>query len=250
MEALPKALARSLGARVRLHSRVTQLRRAGPGAGSSHAKWRVALEGGAELEADHVVIAGHPAMASCLTREFDHGLAAPLDDIPSAPVAVIALGYTRSAIPYPLDGFGFLVPRSEGLRTLGVLWESSLFPARAPTDHVLLRVMLGGAHDPSVVNTDDNELLALAMGDLRRTLAVSALPAFTYTVRHHTGIPQCTLGHPGRMERLEGALRRWPGLHLTGWGYRGVSINNGIAGAALVAGRIVGSDAVRQTKAP
>jgi protoporphyrinogen/coproporphyrinogen III oxidase len=250
IEALPKALARSLGARVRLHSRVTRLRRAGPGAGSSHARWCVALESGAELEADHVVIAGHPAIASRLTPDFDHGLATPLADIPSAPVAVIALGYTRSAIPHPLDGFGFLVPRSEGLRTLGVLWESSIFPARAPTGHVLLRVMLGGAHDPSVVNTDDNELLAQATGDLRRTLAVSALPAFTYTVRHHSGIPQCTLGHPERMERLEGALRRWPGLHLTGWGYRGVSINNGIADAALVAGRILGSDAVKQTKTP
>src|SRR4029453_4081691 len=190
-------------------------------------------------DADHVVLAGHPAMASGLTRWFDPELGALLDDIPSAPVAVIALGYARGAILHPLDGFGFLVPRSEGLRTLGVLWESSIFPARAPLDHVLLRVMIGGAHDPSAVALDDDTLLAIARGDLQRALGISAAPALTYVVRHSTGIPQCTLGHPARMARLEAALGRWPGLHLTGWGYRGVSINSSIAEASAVAATIL-----------
>jgi protoporphyrinogen/coproporphyrinogen III oxidase len=239
IEALPAALARALGARVRIRSRVTGLERIAASGGHSDGSWHVSIGNGGELDADHVVIAGHPAMASGLTRGFDPELGALLDAIPSAPVAVIALGYTRSAILHPLDGFGFLVPRSEGLRTLGVLWESSIFPARAPLDHVLLRVMIGGAHDPSAVALDDDTLLAIARDDLQRALGISAAPALTYVVRHSTGIPQCTLGHPARMARLEAALGRWPGLHLTGWGYRGVSINSGIAEASAVAATIL-----------
>jgi protoporphyrinogen/coproporphyrinogen III oxidase len=245
IEALPAALARSLGARVRIRSRVTGLERIAASRGRSDGPWRVSIGSGGDLDADHVVISGHPAIASGLTRGFDPELGALLDAIPSAPVAVIALGYTRSGILHRLDGYGFLVPRSEGLRTLGVLWESSIFPARAPLEHVLLRVMIGGAHDPGAVALDDDTLLAIARDDLERALGISASPALTYVVRHPTGIPQCTLGHPARMARLEAALARWPGLHLTGWGYRGVSINSCVSDGAIVAARIVGSDAVK-----
>ena len=49
------------------------------------------------------------------------------------------------------DGFGFLVPRQEGLRLLGALWTSTLFPERAPEGDVLMRVMIGGARDPEVL---------------------------------------------------------------------------------------------------
>jgi protoporphyrinogen/coproporphyrinogen III oxidase len=242
VEALPKALAAALGARVKNHCRVTALQRV---AGSSNVdgRWRVSLDG-RELEADHVVIAGHPAMASSLLAPLDRAIGALLGEIPSAPVAVVALGYARGDVARPLDGFGFLVPRSEGLHTLGVLWESSIFPHRAPPDRVLLRAIIGGVHDPDVIALDDDQLLAIAGGDLRQTLGISAPPAFMHIVRHRLGIPQCTMGHPARMERLEEALKRWPGLHLTGWGYRGVSVNHCIADAALVAGRIVGSGAV------
>jgi oxygen-dependent protoporphyrinogen oxidase len=242
IEALPAALARSLGARMRTRSRVTGLERIAASGGHSDGPWRVSIGRGGDLDADHVVIAGHPAMAAGLTRGFDPELGALLDAIPSAPVAVIALGYARSAVPHPLDGFGFLVPRSEGLRTLGVLWESSIFPARAPLEHVLLRVMIGGAHDPGAVALDDDTLLATASGDLQHTLGLSTSPALTYVVRHTSGIPQCTLGHPARMARIEEALGRWPGLHLTGWGYRGVSVNHCITDATGVAARIVRSD--------
>jgi protoporphyrinogen/coproporphyrinogen III oxidase len=236
VEALPRALAASLGARVKIHCRVTALQRVA-GSANVDGRWSVSLDG-RELEADHVVIAGHPATASSLLAPLDRAIGALLGEIPSAPVAVVALGYARGDVAHPLDGFGFLVPRSEGLRTLGVLWESSIFPHRAPSDRVLLRVIIGGAHDPDVIALDDDQLLAIARGDLQQTFGISAAPAFIHIVRHRLGIPQCALGHPARMERLDEALERWPGLHLTGWGYRGVSVNHCIADAVRVAAAI------------
>ncbi len=243
IEALPKAMAQSLGDRVRMSHAVTRLQ---PIAASDTVagRWRVSMASSAALDADHVVIAGHPSIASRLIGTFDPELGALLDCIPSAPVVVVAIGYPRAAIDHPLDGFGFLIPRSEGLRTLGVLWESSIFPGRAPGNHVLLRAIIGGAHDPGVVTLEDTALLDVATGDLRRTLGVDVAPTFTHIVRHHIGIPQCTLGHTARLAHLDDALGRWRGLHVTGWGYRGVSVNQSIADAAAVAGRIVASASV------
>lgn len=237
IEALPQGLARSLGDRIRTSHDVIGLRRVASRDATS-GQWRVLTASGVELDADHVVIAGHPSIAARLMRAFDEEVCALLESIPSAPVAVLALGYPRVSIDHRLDGFGFLAPRGEGLRTLGVLWESSIFPGRAPDNHVLLRAIIGGAHDPDAVKLDDAELLRAVTGDLRRTLSIAAAPRFTHIVRHCQGIPQCTLGHAARLARLEDLLGRWPGLHLTGWGYRGVSVNQSIADAVRVAANI------------
>jgi len=237
IEALPRTLAGTLGDRVRTCHEVTALRQLATGDRPTR-RWRVSVRTGGELDADDVVIAGHPSNASRLLAGVDSTLATLLGAIPAAPVAVVALGYPRTAVPHALDGFGFLVPRREGLRTLGVLWESSIFPARAPAGHVLLRAIVGGAHDPDVVALEDAELLAIVAADLQRSLAISAPPVFRRIVRHSVGIPQCTLGHLARMQAIGQALERWQGLHLAGWGYRGVSVNLAVADGVALAARL------------
>jgi oxygen-dependent protoporphyrinogen oxidase len=42
--------------------------------------------------------------------------------------------------------------------------------------------------------------------------------------RWRYGMPQYVLGHPERLERIEAALERHPGLALAGAAYRGVGI--------------------------
>ena len=237
IEVLPRTLAGTLGDRVRTRHEVTALRQLATGDRST-GRWRVSVGTAGELDADDVVIAGHPSFASRLLAGVDSTLATLLGVIPAAPVAVVALGYPRTAVPHALDGFGFLVPRCEGLRTLGVLWESSIFPARAPAGHVLLRAIVGGAHDPDVVTLNDAELLAIVTADLQRSLAISAPPVFRRIVRHCVGIPQCTIGHLARMQAVGQALERWRGLHLAGWGYRGVSVNQAVADGVVLAARL------------
>jgi len=74
-----------------------------------------------------------------------------LGGIEYASVVVVSLGYRRQDVGRSLDGFGFLVPRSSGLGVLGSVWNSSLFPERAPVGHVLLTSFVGGARDPGAV---------------------------------------------------------------------------------------------------
>ena len=234
-EELVGAAATALGPSLRLGARVTGLRRAG-------SCWRVEAEGDGDLEADAVVLAGPPSESARLVGDVDDPLAAELAAIPSAGLAVVALGFDESRLAAPLDGFGFLVPRGEGPRILGVLWDSSIYPGRAPSGRALLRVMIGGALDPLAVRLDDAELLAVVRRDLQATMGLSADPDFVRVFRHPLGIPQYVVGHLERLARIEERLARLPGLHVAGNGYRGVAINACVAGAGPIAERVLSTE--------
>ncbi len=235
MEELVRALARSLGASLRLGSEVRGLV-AGDGSG----RLGMALDSGARLAADAVVLAGPAADTARLLEPLDPEAAALLREIPTAPVGVVGLGYPTSAFVRALDGFGFLVTRGEGARLLGTLWESSTFPGRAPDGSVLLRVMVGGALDPEALDFPDDRLLARVREELRVTMGIGAAPTFVRIVRHRVGIPQYTVGHRARLERLEERLAAGqPGLFLAGSSYRGVAVNACIADAGRLAERIL-----------
>jgi oxygen-dependent protoporphyrinogen oxidase len=200
------------------------------------------------MAADAVVLAGPAAEAARLVHGFDSELAGLLADIPSAPLAVVCLGFDETAIRErgPLAGFGFLVPRNQDIRILGCLWETSIYAHRAPAGKVLLRVMIGGARDPHAVALEDDELLAVVRRELAATMGVTASPVFVHIVRHRRGIPQYVQGHLARLERIDARLASHPGLHLAGNSYRSPSINACIAEAGPIADAVIAQLAAAQ----
>lgn len=205
-------------------------------------QYLVDVEGVGRIEADVVVLTGPATESAAVLARLDPALSAVLRQIPTAALVVVALGYDAAALVdagVRLDGFGFLVPRDEPPRLLGVLWESSIYPGRAPDGKVLLRAMLGGARDPWAVHLDDETLLQVVRRDLRRTMGIGTDPEFVRIIRHRTGLPQYTLGHLDRLAAMEAHLGRHPGLFLGGHAYRGVGINACIAEAEALARRVL-----------
>jgi protoporphyrinogen/coproporphyrinogen III oxidase len=199
------------------------------------------LAGGHSIEADALVLAGPSSESADLIRPFDATLAGLLTSIRPAPLAVVCLGYDEAALTADrgaLEGFGFLVPRGEGPRILGALWETSIYAGRAPEGKALIRVMIGGATDPDAVDVPDSELLQIVRDDLQKTMGVRVAPEFVRIIRHRRGIPQYTVGHTTRLARIDALLEAHPGLFLAGNSYRGVSINACIAEAATMAARV------------
>ncbi|MDO8837106.1 MAG: protoporphyrinogen oxidase [Vicinamibacterales bacterium] len=230
-EELVLALAASLGPALRLSTSVEAISRAG--------RYRLALGGQDSIDADAVVLAGGSGATADQVASLDAPLAADLRAIPCAPMVVVCLGYREAELSASLDGFGFLVPRGEGPRLLGALWDSSVYPGRAPAGHALVRVMLGGAHDPSAIGLDDDAAVAVACEGLATVMGERATPCFTKVFRHPLGIPQYTAGHLDRLARIDDRLARHPGLVVAGNAYRGVAINNCVAEAGPMAATLL-----------
>jgi len=229
LQELTDTLAGALGDRLLLDTPVSHISDLG------RRGWRIHLSQGAPLDADAVVIACPAWHAADLARPMDGDLAGTLEEIPSVPLAVAHLGYRRQAVGHPCEGFGFLVPRGEGLRILGALWISTIFEGRAPDGGLLITVMIGGAQDEGVLELSDGELTAIILGDLSRAMGIAARPYFSRLIRHARGIPQYTLGHPERLGRIGAHLAEHPGLWLSGNSYRGISVNSCIEEAPGIA---------------
>ncbi len=187
--------------------------------------FEVARQNGEPLCADAVVLATPSFVAAQLVKPFSPAAAEALSEIRYADVQVFGLGYGRVDVPNALDGFGFLVPRGEGVRALGVLYSSSIFPGQAPDGRVLLRVIAGGSVDPEFVALTPEEALSAVWRDLRVTMGIVAEPEFVEHIPWPQGIPQYELGHLSRIARAETALAEHPVL-LTGNAYRGVGVND------------------------
>lgn len=201
----------------------------GIGAGQS-VPYRVRTAAG-DLDADLVVVAAPSYAAAGILGELDPGIAGILSEIPYASMTVACFGYEKERLEHDLDGFGYLIPKGEGMSTLGTLWDSSIFENRAPQGHVLLRSMLGGACFPEYLELSDEEVVRRVRGDLKTTMGIKESPSFIRVYRHEKAIPQYTVGHGERLKALDERLAARPGLVLTGNSYRGIGLNDCVAAA-------------------
>ena len=181
-------------------------------------------------EADNVVLALAPHAAAELVPD---DIASLMADAVVAPVAVVGIGGRAADVPIPA-GFGALIGPDTDVRVLGILMESQYAPGRAPELHHLAKGIYGGAADPDVLTRSDDDLVALMIDETSRVIGTRVQPSWTRVVRHDPGIPQYNVGHVGWMKKLDDAVANHAGLHLTGWGYRGI----GVSGFGLEAARL------------
>jgi oxygen-dependent protoporphyrinogen oxidase len=174
-----------------------------------------------------LVIAVPPGDASRLLAEQLPICSNILGAIPMAPMAVAYLGYRQHLASIP-DGFGFLVPRGEGIRSLGVLFPSRLFEGRTPAGCDLLTGYVGGMLDQEALTLDDETIGGIAIHDLARLAGLSPRPSFMKIVKHPQAIPQLTHGHLERMQRLSQLSQEVPGLFFAGNYLHGVGMKDAV----------------------
>jgi oxygen-dependent protoporphyrinogen oxidase len=202
-------------------------------------RWRVSGAEGGVVEADRVIVATESYTTARLLRYVDPSLATLLGEIPYASSATVTLGYRRADVPHALDGFGFVVPRTEGRALLACTFSSVKYPGRASDGYALLRCFVGGALNETVLDADDETLAMRARDELRQALGVAAAPVLTRVARWAKAMPQYHVGHLGRVEAIERCAAAIPGLRLAGGAYRGVGIADCIRSGETAAERIL-----------
>ncbi len=167
-------------------------------------------------DAKAVVVAAPAHRAAAVLERGHSSLARLLQSVEYAPMIVAAAAVPDESFPEPLRGFGFLVPRSESMHTLGSIFTSALFPDRAPKGMQLLSSFMGGAFEPEVIGWPDDRVWDTVGGELKRILRISSFPQSVLLIRHERALAQYKIGHERFVGAVRDELKGTPGLFLTG----------------------------------
>ncbi|EKD36091.1 MAG: hypothetical protein ACD_75C01640G0001 [uncultured bacterium] len=232
MTRLPARLAENLalGRDLLLDTAVTAVHSAGSG-------WQVETDKGM-LQASQVVFALPINAALRLLAALDPAM--PEKSVPEAQLATVVLGFADTVKLPP--GFGFLTPESEQRFALGALFSSNMFPGRAPAGHIVLEVLIGGRRHPERVELDDRTLTRKAFEDVRQILGIAMEPAYSTVLRPWGGIPQLERNYPGLLAWRRRFLAAHPGLHICGFGWEGIGLNDMMKQATRVAEELLSPD--------
>ena len=147
---LVDALGRN-GVTVHTGAAVQALEQIGPG------HWRVEVADGTALEAGAVIVTAPAFAASTLLAPLDAELARSLDSIGYASVALITLRIADDDVTIPVEGTGFLVPRTEGRFITACTFMSSKWPQLRIPGEVLLRASAGRFGDGDTAGAVDDK---------------------------------------------------------------------------------------------
>ncbi len=232
MHMLPEALAAPIAASIQLSTRVRQITPNG-------STWTVTTDQGQSQNFDVVLnTLPLPAALPCF-EDFAPDLQT-LAEVAYPPVTVFALGFHQDDVQHPLDGFGMLVPGKEmGARILGTIFSSTVFPNRAPDEHVLLTTLVGGARKGDLCSLSDELLLDFVLDDLQHMLGVCGNPVFSKQIVWPRAIPQYNIGYGRVKERIDNLEASYKGLFFAGNYRNGISVGDAAKSGEAAAQQII-----------
>lgn len=230
--------ARRAGVTIRTSAVVAELRAVGAG-------WRLRLTGadtgagtGAGtgstwLSVDSVLLATPAAPTARLLTDVAPDAAGMMRDIHYASMALVSFAFTASEATVFDGATGFLVPPVDGAQIKASTFSSSKWPwlAQAVPDLRFVRVSLGRYGETRVLQRPDDELVAIALADLRRAVGGIPAPVDAVVRRWGGGLPQYAVGHLDRVAAIRASMAAHPTLELAGAAYDGVGIPACIASA-------------------
>jgi oxygen-dependent protoporphyrinogen oxidase len=221
MQQLVDALASELdGDAVRLGSQAMSLHSLNAGG----PPYEVRTQDGGSLVADALLLTTPSNVSGPLLETLDADLAQELMGIRFVSTAVVSLGFRPQKDLQPLNGFGFIIPKSEGSRITACTWSSTKFDSRAPAGHQLLRCFVGGPRREEMVDLDDETLLNVVREELADIMGLRAEPALARIYRWRKLNPQYDLGHLDRVGQIRARAEEHGGLFLAGSSFDGVGV--------------------------
>jgi oxygen-dependent protoporphyrinogen oxidase len=238
LQVLPDRLGELLGDSVLLNTSVLSVKRGTEG-------WSVESFSRGERK-----ISGHSALIYAGTAHRLAGLSVelqgskhldltPFSEIRYPPVTSVVLGYRREEVAHPCQGFGALIPKIEGFGILGTIFSSSLFPNRAPADHLTLTSYVGGERHPELASLSEEQLVDLTHRDLTRLLGIKGKPTFQSIACYPQAIPQYNIGYGRYRELMTEIETRTQTLFFAGHYRDGISLGDSIVSGFKVVDRVV-----------
>ena len=203
--------------------------------------WRIQIADGTVYPADTLVSTLDARSFSAYLETRLPRSAARLAAIEYSRLAVVAQGFRPARPADAPEGFGVLVPRGEGLHSLGILYLSALFPSRVPEGVALTTSFFGGALEPSLPDRTEGELLALAESEVRKLHPRIGPRVHGRVLKWPAALPRLPLGHHATLDLLDRDLAELnagsdrPRLVVTGSWRDGLGLGERIARAEALA---------------
>jgi protoporphyrinogen/coproporphyrinogen III oxidase len=192
--------------------------------------WMVETDGA--VKPYDAVIAATPSWAAAvLLSGADSELAQELSAIPYSSSITVNLIYDEAGLgPLP-EGFGFLVPASEGRAMLACTFVHRKFLGRTPPGKAVLRAFLGGMRNEALLAESDAALIAAVRRELGEILSDTGLargvePEFAQVSRWRRAMAQYAVGHQQRKQRIADRVAQHDGLRLAGNAYDGIGVSD------------------------
>ncbi len=132
------------------------------------------------------------------------------------------------------------MPAREKRPVLAISYTSNKYAGRVPDDQLMLRIFLGGATQPEVMQRSDDELIQMATQQLREILDWRGQKfRWQGLVRWNEAMPQYHLGHNDRVATIMQQAKALGSLRLCGAGYSGVGIPQTVRSAFAAAKELV-----------
>ena len=85
---------------------------------------------------------------------------------------------------------------------------------------------MGGANNQHLALLSEAEIVSIVRDELREIMGIGAEPLFAKVFRWKKSMPQYTLGHAQKLQRIEARLSALPGLFIAGSAYWGIGISD------------------------
>lgn len=177
---------------------------------------------GTGMYADKVLLTTPAYISATVLQRVAPQISADLANIEYVNTGTVSLVYRKADLETLPDGFGVVIPRSEGRSINAITVSSTKFNHRAPDDLLLLRIFYGGARTPQTFAEDDDSLLNTVKSELADILNIVADPLHSRIIRTRQATPQYTVGHGTRISTIEEQLP--DGIWLGGSAYHGVGV--------------------------
>ncbi len=190
--------------------------------------WNVCVAGLAD-HYDAVVMASPAWAAAVLLAPVDPALSEELSAIPYSSSITVNLVYDEALLgPLP-DGFGFLVPASEGRAMLACTFVHRKFLGRTPPGKAVFRAFLGGIRNEALLTATDEALVTIVRSELseilgEKIIGIEIEPEYAQVARWRRAMAQYAVGHQERAARIAARVAALPGLRLAGNAYDGIGI--------------------------
>ena len=191
-----------------------------------------------KMRFDKVILATPAYESAKIVKDFMPELSSELSSIEYSPISIVGVGY--NALSHPIEGFGLLATTRAKKSVLGVLWDSSIFSDRANEGKKLLRAMIGGQRSPELALQDEQSLINSALQGIKETMGVDEKPDTIYVKRHDKGIPNYSVGHIKRVEKIMSLSDKIEGFYLNSNAYKGIGLNDCVSNSKLCAKRVAG----------